>query len=271
VRSIEYGRKAGNERIVTNSGLVLVSIAVLGPTPVEVAIAQCERLVGQGLSDRQAQGKALCTLAQLRAMYGEIAAARKLYREGREMLNDLGRGVVAASTAIDLASFEFLGGDLAAAEREVREDYEFLTAAGETYYLSTVAAMLARLVRDQGRADEALSLSEVAEKVTADDDFLSQSIWRAVRAPIVAATGNPALAEELARAAVELARSTEAPVIQADALAELAVVLDVAKRRDEARAVRQEALVLYEGKGNVVAAARCRALLDEALEAPRPA
>ena len=102
VRSIDYARKAGNERIATNSGLVLVSIAVVGPTPVDAAIAQCESLVAQGLRDRQAQGKALCTLAQLRAMRGEIDAARELYRQGRAILNDLGRGVVAASTAIDL-------------------------------------------------------------------------------------------------------------------------------------------------------------------------
>ena len=271
VRSIDYARRAGNERIVTNSGLVLVSIAVLGPTPVEAAIAHCESLVAQGLRDRQAQGKALCTLAQLRAMRGQIDAARALYRQGRAMLNDLGRGVVAASTAIDLASLEFLGGDLAAAEREVREDYDFLSAAGETYYLSTVAAMLARLVRDQERCDEALSLTEIAEKVTAPDDIHSQSIWRAVRAPIIARRGDLAPAEQLARAAVDLAKTTEAPGIQADALAELAVVLDLAGRHDDARTVRQEALALYEGKGNVVAAAGCRALLDKTVEAPRRA
>ena len=131
--------------------------------------------------------------------------------------------------------------------------------------------MLGRLVRDQERFDEALSLTEVAEKATTPDDIYSQSIWRAVRAPIVARRGDLAQAEHLARAAVDLAKSTEAPGIQADAMAELAVVLDHARRHDDARTVRQEALALYEGKGNVVAAAGCRALIDKTGEAPRPA
>ena len=175
------------------------------------------------------------------------------------MLRNLGQGVTAAATGIDLACVELLGGDLAAAEREVRADCAFLAKIGETYYLSTMAALLSRLVRDQGRDGEALALSKQAEEATAVDDLDSQALWRAVRAPIVARAGDTVLAEGLARSALEMVRRTEAPVLQADTLSELASVLRLAGKTDEARQTIGEALALYSAKGNIVAAARCSA------------
>ena len=198
----------------------------------------------------------MCTLAQLKAMNGELEAARGLYRRGRATLRDLGQGVFAASTGLDVARVELHGGDLAIAEREVRTDYEFLVRMGETYFLSTMAALLARLARDQGHDDEALALTQTAEQATAVDDIESQALWRMVRAPILARRGEIAQAEELARSAVDLVRGTEAPMLQADALAELAAVLRAADRPDEAQRTIAEAIALYEAKGNRVAAQR---------------
>jgi ATP/maltotriose-dependent transcriptional regulator MalT len=176
------------------------------------------------------------------------------------MLRDLGQGVNAASTGLDLARVELLGGDLALAEREVRADYDFLAKMGETYFLSTMAALLSRIVRDQGRDAEALALSETAEAATAADDMESQALWRAIRAPIVARSGNAELAEELARSALELVRQTEAPTLQADALCELASVLQLNGKTGEALQVIDEAIGLYRSKGNVVSAQHAAAL-----------
>jgi tetratricopeptide (TPR) repeat protein len=258
-RSIAHARLAGNERLVARNGLILSINGLYGPTPVQQAIAECEQFIADGLSDRQVECSILCTLAQLKAMNGELDAARTLYRRGRGMLRDLGQGVNAASTGLDLARVELLGGDLALAEREVRADYDFLASMGETYFLSTMAALLSRIVRDQGRDEEALVLSQAAEAATAEDDMESQALWRAVRAPIVARAGNPILAEELARTALEMVRKTEAPSMQADALAELAAVLRLGGKPDEARSVIDEAIALYASKGNVVAASRSTA------------
>jgi ATP/maltotriose-dependent transcriptional regulator MalT len=192
----------------------------------------------------------------LKAMNGELDAARALYRNSRALLRDLGQGVYAASTGIDLARVELHGGDLALAQREVQADCDFLSAKGETYFLSTMAALLARLARDQGHDDEALALTQTAEQATAVDDVESQALWRMVRAPILARAGALQQAQELARSAVELVRGTEAPMLQADALAELAAVLRAADRPDEAQRAIAEAIGLYESKGNRVAAQR---------------
>ena len=164
---------------------------------------------------------------------------------------------------MDLARVELHGGDLAVAEREVRADYEFLAKKGETYVLSTMAALLARIVRDQGRDDEALALSTVSEQATAADDIESQAPWRSVRAPIIARAGNTALAEELARTALEFVRRTEAPILQADVLSEPASVLRLIGKTDEARHIIDEAIALYTAKGDVVSAARSRAWVGE--------
>jgi tetratricopeptide (TPR) repeat protein len=255
-RSVAHARLAGNARLVARIGGNLADFALLGPMPVSQAIYTCEKLIADGLSDRQAESRVMCKLAQLRAMKGELEVGRALYRRGRTMLRDLGEGIFATTTGIDLALVEMLGGDLALAERELRSDYEYLARAGETYYLSTMAALLARLVRDQGRDDEALALSRSAEAATADDDFDSQALWRAIRAPILARAGETEQAEELARTAVELVRRTEAPVLQADALSELATVLALAGKAGEAYQVIEEAVALYLAKGNTVAAAR---------------
>lgn len=259
-RSIAHARLAGNDRLVARNGLMLAINALNGPMPVPGAIVECEQLLSAGLSDRQVECNVMCALAQLKAMNGELDAARLLYRRSRAMLRDLGQGVYAASTGIDLARVELHGGDLGLAQREVQADCDFLAAKGETYFLSTMAALLARIARDQGCDAEALVLSRTAEEATASDDTESQALWRMVRAPILARAGDWQQAEELARQAVELVRQTESPTLQADALAELAAVLALAVRDDEAKVYRDEAIALYAAKGNRVMAERCIAL-----------
>ncbi len=258
-RSMVHARLAGDERLIARNATGLSSSTLLGPTPVPQAIELCEQLIANGLGDRQAESKILCTLAQLRAMNGQIDTARALCRRGRGLLRELGQGLNAASTGIDMLLVELLAGDLIAAEREVKDDYEFLTRAGETYYLSTMAALLSRVVRDQGRDDEALVYSEIAEATAADDDMESQALWRSIRAPIVARAGNLSEAESLARSAVELSGQSDAPQMRADSLSELASVLRLAGRLDEARQTIDSAIAIYRAKGDIVSAARASA------------
>jgi tetratricopeptide (TPR) repeat protein len=219
-------------------------------------LVQCERLISDGLTDRRIEAIVMCKLAQLRAMNGDLDVARKLYIQGRTVLSDIGRTPTSAGSVIELLQVELQGGDLELAEREARDDYEFLKQIGETYNLSTAAALLSRVVRDQGRDDEALAFSQAAEQAAAPHDFESQALWRSVRAPILARRGNLAEAEELARAAVAIVREAEAPHLIAEALAELASVLRIASKTDEARSKAEEAIGLFTSKGCVYAARR---------------
>lgn len=266
---MNHARLAGNKRLVARSGMGLANGLLPGDTPVVEGIAQCERIISDLPDDRQVQSIVMCIVAQLRAMNGEFDVARALYRKGRAFLRELGQGVSAASTGIDVARVELLAGDLAGAERDVRADYEFLKLMGETYVLSTMAAMLARIVRDLGRYDEALELLATAESVAAADDIDAQVLWRSIRAPIMARAGDLSGAETLVRTALELARTSDAPVLLADTLAELAMVLSHAGRIDDARAAINEAAALYAAKGDIVSAGRSSAWADRLAGAGR--
>ncbi|HVE88462.1 MAG TPA: AAA family ATPase [Burkholderiaceae bacterium] len=261
-RSIQHARVVENGRLIAKIGGVMANTALLGPTPVLRAIEQCEKLIDGGLVDRQVECKVVCILAQLRAMNGEVEVARTLYQRARATLRELGEGMLAASTGIDVAQVELLGGDCARAESELRADHQFLHGKGETYYLSTIAALLSRLIRDQGRDMEALEVSRAAEQATARDDFSSHALWQSIRAPILARAGDLVAAERLARSAVELVQRTETPSLQGDALSELATVLRLAGKLDDARAALSEASALYSAKGNVVSVARSCAQLQ---------
>jgi class 3 adenylate cyclase/tetratricopeptide (TPR) repeat protein len=257
---IQHARQAGEDRLVSRSALGLSVNALYGPTPVQQALEQCERVMSDKLSDRQVLGLVMCNVAQLRAMNGDFDGGRRLYREGRSLLKEIGQGVDVACSSMFLAMIELLAGTPGEAEAEVRSDYATLESLGETYYLSTLAAVLARLVREQGRHDEALSLTRTAESLAAEDDVDAQVRWRSVRAPILARAGEHEEAEALARAALDMARKTEMPMLQADALIDLATVLHQAKKTSEAEATLEQALALYDAKGDVVSAARASAL-----------
>jgi hypothetical protein len=83
-----------------------------------------------------------------------------------------------------------------------------------------------------------------------------------VRAKLLARRGEVAEAEALARDAVALADETDFTVLRADAFMDLAEVLRTTGRDIESAPLVDQALGLYEQKGNVVAAGRARRILD---------
>jgi hypothetical protein len=117
----------------------------------------------------------------------------------------------------------------------------------------------------QARYAEAEELTRVAEELSAEDDLTSQALWRSVRAKTLARRGLDGDAEELAREAVELLEDTDALILQADALEDLAEVLALVGS-DGARGCLGEALGRLERKDDVVSVERVRASL-QALDA----
>ncbi len=114
----------------------------------------------------------------------------------------------------------------------------------------------------QGRYDEALELSRIAEELAAEDDVTSQAFWRSVRAKVLARRDRLEEAVPLAEAAVELLRQTDALVTLARALVDLADVLSVGDRPADARVALEEAVHLLERKENVVGAREARLRLE---------
>jgi class 3 adenylate cyclase/tetratricopeptide (TPR) repeat protein len=260
---VEHARKAGDARQATRGAMGYATTALLGPTPVIEALAMCERLADEVAGDRKAESIILGVLAQLHAMRGEFEEGRALYRRGASMLADLGPSVTSSTLSIEASRVEALAGDFEAAERELRRDDEALAAMGERFYRSTVDALLAQVLVTLGRLEEAEAFSRQAEELADEDDVMSQVHWRTARARTFARRPAPGDAETLARAAVEMARGTVDITLLAGALADLAEVLTLIGRQDEAGPPLREALSLYDLKGDATSVRRVSRLLGE--------
>jgi predicted ATPase/class 3 adenylate cyclase len=266
-RAVDHARLAGDSRQEATNASQYTVAALHGPTPVPEAIARCETLLAQGLANRQAEAFVLRTLAHLRAMQGDFDESRALYDRAREQLQDLGFAVLGAATSEYAGAIEILATNPVRAERELRAAYDELTSMGDNYFLPPVTALLAKAVYEQGRGEEAAELAREAQRLASPDDVEAQALWRGVRARFLAAGGDYAEAERLAREAVDLLRSTDAPVKQADALMDLGEVFVKSGQLRAARAVLEESERLYRDKQSTVSEERARAALAQLLEA----
>jgi tetratricopeptide (TPR) repeat protein len=96
-------------------------------------------------------------------------------------------------------------------------------------------------------------------------------LWRTSRAKILARQGDLERAESLAREAVRMGEPTDLVNTRADALSDLAEVLALAGRREEALAALEEAAQLYERKGNLTALRRAHSAAERLTVAPSSA
>lgn len=257
-----HARRAGDERQLTEVLGWLASAALWGPAPAPEGIGRCERYLEEVGSHQTGEAVILNHLAGLYAMQDRVPEARQLLARGMAAFEEL--GVTMTSSVTHPASFvAMLAGDPATAEAHLRRDYEGLEAMGEKGYLATTAAFLAQAVAAQGRHDEAERFIQVSREAAGEDDYSAQMVWQGLKARILAGRGQSGEAEELARSAVALAARTDFLNQHGDALLELAVVLAAAGRTAEARAAVEQALGLYERKGNLLAAAGARRRLEE--------
>ncbi len=152
--------------------------------------------------------------------------------------------------------------DPVSAERHLRPVYEGLKSMGEHSHFCSVSTMLAKATYEQGRYDEAEKLSREAERSSRPNDVHSHIVWRGTRAKVLARRGDFEAAEKLAREAVEYAEASDFLHSHADALTDLAEVLALAGRPEESASAIEGAIRLHEAKGNVLAVAHTRALLE---------
>jgi tetratricopeptide (TPR) repeat protein len=227
-------------------------------------IRRCQEILARPGEQRRTRASALRALAALKAIEGSFEEARRAMAGSRTILEDLGLRVTAASAAETYAIVELLEGDPAAAERELRWGYESLEEMGDTVVTPVLAALLAQALYAQGRDEEGLRFSELSEEVAAPEDLSAHVQWRSARAKLLARGGRLEEGEALAREAVALAELTDFLVVHGDALVDLAEVLRLAGRGDEAVPALEDAIRLYDRKGNVVSSRRARALLEEA-------
>jgi hypothetical protein len=129
----------------------------------------------------------------------------------------------------------------------IRRGYEILHEIGST---GDSDALLAEALYVQGRHYEAAPLVAEALERTHDSDVGPRVMLLGPRAKL--AEGSI----EDARTAIELASTTDALNLQADAYANLAETLRLLERTEDAAAATATAVRLYTRKGNRAAVAR---------------
>jgi class 3 adenylate cyclase len=254
--ALEHAYRAGYARWERELPAWKSAALFYGPTPIDDALDWHEEQQSQhpiALRDR----------AVLEAMRGRFDTARALAAAGDTSAQELGQTLFVAVGGMAAWEVETLAGDPAAAERSARRSCELLEGLGDSGYRSTASGQLAESLYALGHLDEAEQWTTASEELSANDDVVSQMLWRQVRAKLLARRGSHPDADRLAREAVSLAEGTDMLNFHGHALADLAEVLALNGRPGQGAAQLDRALALYERKGNVVSAARARRRLAE--------
>jgi class 3 adenylate cyclase/tetratricopeptide (TPR) repeat protein len=193
------------------------------------------------------------------AMLGRFDEARRLDAEFHDGLEERGDILnLGSHLSQDAANIELLAGDPEAAAKLAERGCRILEDAGERSWLSTGACRYASALYELGRLEEAEEWARKGSDIGGSDDMATQILAGQVLGKVLARRGQHAEAERLAREAVTNADTTDALVSQGDARRDLAEVLELAGRREEAAAALYEALERYERKGALVPAQRVR-------------
>jgi class 3 adenylate cyclase/tetratricopeptide (TPR) repeat protein len=256
-RAAEHARNAGlpGEQLAQRAACL-----VFGPTPAPAVLRWIDENEPRERRDYWLSG----SRAQALAMLGRLHEAREMVTQARSDLVDRGGGLELA-LLIGFPAFyvEHIAGDPSRAVALGEEGCRLLEALGDRAYLSTVAGGLALALYALDRLDDADTQAARAAELGSSHDVWTQMLWRRARAKILARRDEHLEAERVAREAVALSDETDGLDAQGDAYADLAEVLVLGGRPDEAAAALAQALDRYERKGNLASAERILERLAE--------
>jgi tetratricopeptide (TPR) repeat protein len=251
-RALVHARRAADRFEVFEIVEWLVIALLFGPTPAAEAYARCRALLEEEWDDFRLPTEISSAAATLAAMLGRTEDARDLVRRSRDAMAEAEEWVWIVTFWHSYISVWY--GDPAAAEEELRPAYDALKRIGDASHFNSIAHALSNAVYLQGRYAEAEALTEECERASGPNDIYSQILWRSTRAKALARRGAFETARELAQEAVALGEASDFLLAHADALADLAEVLALEGRADDAEPVLEAAIRRYEDKGNVLAA-----------------
>jgi tetratricopeptide (TPR) repeat protein len=245
------------------------SLAVIGytlfesPTPTDEGVRICEGLLSELKSDPLGTAQMNACLASLLAMQGRFDDARALIARSQSAIQEFGIGTLRSMVELMEARVETLADEPQAAERAARAAVEHSAEIGDTWYYVLASLDLARAVCDQDRPAECLRILDEGEQHPTLPDVEILAKRPTTRALALARLGRLEEAETFARAAVDCADGTQFLGFHANALLVLAEVLRLADRSDEVAPLADKAIALFDLKGNVVSAAKARAVYAE--------
>jgi tetratricopeptide (TPR) repeat protein len=261
-KAIELFRRTGDRRLAVEQYWYQGWAAACGPEPVDDAVERCRRILEEAGDDAGVDGHTRYSLARLEAKRGRFDEARALAHEGLVIFEQTGMAF-SAWHPLCLGEIELLAGVEEAAQRELRRSLDSLVAMFDFPSAANAGSLLADLLVGLGQLEEAGELVDRAAAWAPKDQPIQHARVHAARSRILA-RHEDASADARAREAVALADTTDFLELRGDCRVALAEVLLLAGRNEDAAEALEEALRLYEQKGNVVSGEKVRALLAAA-------
>jgi tetratricopeptide (TPR) repeat protein len=260
-RALVHARRAGDAREEARILRWLASSALWGPVPVAEGIRRCEEILERTEDNSLVQANCHIRLAGLEAMRGRFSEARARVEQARAILTEFGLTYFLAHSRDVAALVETLAGNPSGAEMELRASYEELHDMGEKTFLAENTAQLGQALYAQQRYDEAERYVRVSEN--ASPGPAQKAYWGPLRAKLLARRADPAGAEALAGESVAIWAERDNLLWHGYALLDLAEVLRLTGRAEEAVSVVKQAVELFERKGIVPAVEAAQSLLAE--------
>jgi predicted ATPase/class 3 adenylate cyclase len=267
-RAIEHAQRAGSKSMELQALSSSVVAILFDSTPISDGIAAAREILERHPSSRDLQGRALRVLGTLLALQGDEETGRQLLEQARTIFTELGHKQALSSLPFSTGPLELRSGNPAAAEAELRAGLKLMQEMGERARVSSMAAILAGALLDQGRFDEAEDYIEVARDALSHHDLTGEAAVKMSTARLLANRGDLHEAVRLAVEAIALMDETEEVFFMPDLLMSQAEVLELAGQVEDAKAALRKAVDVAARKGALVderrAGERLAALTEDA-------
>jgi class 3 adenylate cyclase/tetratricopeptide (TPR) repeat protein len=222
--------------------------------------------IGESLLVEHAGHELICAsiqgvLGAAMAITGEHGRGRTMATMAQVVEREAGMLVIAATGAMTRSYIEVAAGDLETAEQLLRDGLEEFERLGDRSYYATDALMLADVLEQRGQYDEASTWCRVVRETTGPDDVVNLIGADALEGYLLARKGDLEGGHRLARRAVEKAAEVDFFSIRGFTFIMFGKTLALAGRPADAAEAFEQALRIYEDKGDVTSAARSRELL----------
>jgi predicted ATPase/class 3 adenylate cyclase len=248
--------EAGDSRAETEALAMLGANLAQGPRPAEDAARRAEAILLEKRGNRTIEAYMLHALAHLRAWQGRFDEAREFADRYSAILLENGQRASWAESREAAADVERSAGDFAAAARILLEAQAEFDEMGLTD--KTLLPFLAAALYMEGRDREAEAAAVPAREA---EHPLWGTAATAVLGKIRARQGWEEEGERLAREAVETFEPTDFLVFLGRALMDLAEVLNIRGRHEEAVSLLERAVEVFDRKGAAVLADDARSAL----------
>jgi tetratricopeptide (TPR) repeat protein len=256
-KAADHFRRAGDRRNELEVLEWLAAAPTLGPTHVTQAMAEVDAVLDRVRGSFEAETGVRDTGAWLLVMRGELDEARDIMELRRRTLLDLGSREYWAFESQSLGWLELVSGNAERSAEIFEEARRTLEEMGSpASYI--IAAFLAQALYRLDRMDEAAAHAGFAT----GGDLSGVVMAKGVLSRILARRGRFDEALAMQREAIEMIESSDFTNDRADARMDLAEVYELAGRIEDARTAADDAIALFDEKGNLLQASNARTWLE---------